>query len=109
MVTFITTIIVGIICIYLGARNMTGDISSLHSYHRHRVSEEDKLPFGRLVGGGTIIIGAAVILMGSFIWVAEMTGNEAFALIGTGSMILGLVVGMALAFYGMNKYNNGIF
>ena len=36
------TTVVGIILCVFGAINMTGNISSLHSYHRSRVREEDK-------------------------------------------------------------------
>ncbi|MBR5501332.1 MAG: hypothetical protein IKV74_07385 [Clostridia bacterium] len=64
MIASITTLLVGIICIILGISNMRGNISSLHSYHRHRVSEEDVLPFGKKVGQGTIILGAGVIVFG---------------------------------------------
>ena len=40
----IVTFLVGVICIVLGISNMKGNISSLHSYHRNRVSEEDRDP-----------------------------------------------------------------
>jgi hypothetical protein len=58
MPAFVVTALVGIVCIVLGISNMKGNISSLHSYHRSRVSEEDRIPFGKKVGLGTIIIGA---------------------------------------------------
>jgi hypothetical protein len=41
----IVTFLVGVVCIVLGISNMRGNISSLHSYHRSRVSEEDRSPF----------------------------------------------------------------
>ena len=49
MAGFIISALIGVICIILGVSNMKGNINSLHSYHRHRVSEEDRLPFGSLV------------------------------------------------------------
>lgn len=50
MPAFIVTFIIGVVCIILGISNMRGNISSLHSYHRHRVSEEDRIPFGKKGG-----------------------------------------------------------
>ena len=46
----VVAFLVGVVCIVLGISNMRGNISSLHSYHRHRVSEEDRIPFGKQVG-----------------------------------------------------------
>ena len=60
MVESIIPIAIGILISVLGIINMTGNISSLHSYHRHRVKEEDIKPFGRLVGTGTLIIGVSL-------------------------------------------------
>ena len=45
----------GAVIIGLGVQNMKGNISSLHRYHRKRVTEEDRIPFGRKVGLGSII------------------------------------------------------
>ena len=105
----IVTFIVGIICIILGIQNMHGNISSLHSYHRSRVKEEDVLPFGKIVGLGTIIIGGSVILMGVLTALAIALQNDVFAIVGTVVMIIGLAVGIGITFYGMKKYNGGIF
>ena len=58
----ITELIVGVILIVIGITNYRGNISSIHSYHRHRVKDEDVKPFGRLMGSGTIIIGVGVIV-----------------------------------------------
>ena len=62
MAGFIVSAIIGVICIILGISNTQGNISSLHYYHRHRVSEEERIPFGKQVGLGTIIIGVGIIL-----------------------------------------------
>ena len=105
---FAVSFIVGIICIVIGISNMKGNISSLHSYHRNRVKEEDILPFGRLVGMGTIIVGAAVILFSALSALAVALGNDVYTVIGTVVMIVGIVAGLGVAFYGMKKYNGGI-
>lgn len=109
IVGLVTTIVVGVICIVLGISNMRGNISSLHSYHRARVSEEDRLPFGRLCGLGTIIMGVGIILMGVCLFLCELLSIEALFLLGTGLLVLGFIVGMSLNFYAMKKYNGGIF
>ena len=109
MIGYIAPIAVGIICIVLGIFNFKGDISTLHSYHTHRVSEQDRLAFGRLVGSGTIIIGVSIVLLGTFMILTELTGIAAFTAVGTALMIVGLCVGLVISFYAMKKYNKGIF
>ena len=105
----IVSIIVGIVCIVIGITNMRGNISSLHSYHRERVSDEDVIPFGRLVGLGTIIVGAGVILFSILTGIAIYTANDALTLIGTAVMIVAIVVGLGISIYAMKKYNKGVF
>ena len=109
MVTFIIVIIVGIICVVLGIKNTRGDISSLHSYHRDKVSANDVLPFGKLVGTGIIIVGTSVIAMGCFSIDAVVFEKEVFTIIGTGVLTVGLIVGCILSFYAIKKYNKRIF
>ncbi|MBR5262981.1 MAG: hypothetical protein IKV49_04075 [Clostridia bacterium] len=109
MASFLTTFIVGVVCIVLGASNMRGNISSLHSYHRSRVAEEDVLPFGKKVGLGTIIIGVAIIINSVLSAVTLKTDNQIFITVGTVIMIIGIVVGLVIAFCAMKKYNKGIF
>ena len=65
MTESIMTLIFGALVCVLGIINMTGNISSLHSYHRKRVSEADRKPFGRLVGLGTLLIGASILANGA--------------------------------------------
>ena len=88
---------------------MFGHISMLHSYHRKRVSEEDRLPFGRLVGIGMICIGVSIIINGALSIVTLLNGDKIYLIVGTVIMVLGLILGTALAFYAMKKYNKGIF
>lgn len=109
MAGFIVSFLVGIVCVALGISNTRGNISSLHSYHRNRVAPEDVLPFGKKVGLGTIIIGCAIMIFSVLSAVALYTENQLFTLVGTAVMIIGLVVGMIIAFHAMIKYNKGIF
>ena len=109
MVGFIVTLVVGVICIILGISNMRGNISSLHSYHRSRVREEDVLPFGRIVGLGTTTIGASIIVFGILLAIGVALEKNIYTVIGTAIMLIGMVVGIVVTFYGMKKYNGGIF
>ena len=109
MLSYIVTFFVGIICIIIGVSNMRGNISSLHSYHRNRVSDEDKIPFGKQVGLGTIIVGVGVIIFSILSSITLYTENNVFALIGTAIMIVGIIVGLLISFAAMIKYNKGIF
>ena len=105
----IVAFLVGVVCIVLGISNIRGNISSLHSYHRHRVSEEERIPFGKQVGLGTMIIGIGIIIFSVTSAVTLYTDNNIFTLIGTAVLIVGIVVGLIMSFKAMIKYNKGIF
>ena len=109
MAGYIVAFLVGVVCIVLGILNMRGNISTLHSYHRHRVSEEDRIPFGKQVGIGTIIIGIGIIIFSVLSTVTLYTENNIFILIGTAVLIVGIVAGLIISFKAMIKYNKGIF
>ena len=109
MFTFIITVGLGILVSILGIINMTGNISSLHSYHRKRVTEENRKPFGKLVGLGTLLIGIAMVLFGTLYFIFEQTQLEVLVVIGTAVLLTGIVIGTAISFYAMIKYNKGIF
>ena len=109
MVEFIITFFIGLICIFLGILNTKGNISSLHSYHRHRVTEEDRLPFGKMVGLGTIIIGCAVCVMGIMSALAIYLNNNFYLTIGIIVFAIGFAIGLGISFRAMIKYNKGIF
>lgn len=109
MLGFITCALVGAVIIVIGIMNMRGNISTLHSYHRARVKDEDVKPFGKLVGLGTIIMGVACVLIGASIWTSELSGNAIYATVGVGISIAAMAVGAVITFYAMKKYNGGIF
>ena len=105
----IVIFLVGVVCIVLGISNMRGNISSLHSYHRSRVSEEDRIPFGKQVGLGTIIVGIGIIVFSVLSSVTLYTKNDIFILVGTAVLIIGIILGLVISFRAMIKYNKGIF
>lgn len=109
MIAFITIAGLGLLVSILGIINMTGNISSLHWYHRQRVTEENRKPFGKLVGLGTLIIGFAMIIFGVLFLIFEQTQLGALVIIGVVELLADIIVGMIVSFYAMKKYNGGIF
>ena len=109
MAVFITMLSLGVLIAVIGIINMTGNISSLHAYHRRRVTEENKKPFGKLVGFGTLLVGVAITVFGALFFAFERTQLEVLVIIGVIELIAGIIAGMAVSFYAMIKYNKGIF
>ena len=109
MATFITVLGLGILISILGIINMRGNISTLHWYHRQRVTEENRKPFGKLVGLGTLIIGLSMIVFGILFLIFDQTQLQVLVVIGVIELIVSIIVGMIVSFYAMKKYNGGIF
>ncbi len=109
MTAYIVAFAVGVLCVFLGIKNMKGDISSLHSYHRHRVAEEDILPFGKQVGLGTIIIGVSIMILSVLSILSLKLESPIFLNVGYVILVLGLIAGLIITFKAMIKYNKGIF
>ena len=109
MIAYVVLAFIGILISILGIVNMTGNISSLHWYHRQRVTEENRKPFGRLVGGGTLIIGISMLIAAVIIAIGELAAIPVLVGIGAGVVVVGAVAGIAVSFYAMIKYNKGIF
>ena len=109
MSTFLVCLPLGLLLVILGAVNMTGNISSVHHYHRKRVSEENRKPFGRLVGFGTLLVGASLICFGALMLVYEAVQSLALLIVATVLLSLGILVGLGISFVAMFKYNGGIF
>ncbi len=99
----------GIVCILLGILNRRGNISSIHFYHRRRVSEQDIPSFGQMMGLGTIIVGVGMILCGIFTVLAQFLELPLLALVRTVIVSVAILVGLGISFYAMIKYNKGIF
>ena len=109
MESYIVPMLIGIICIVLGVCNTKGQLGSIHWYHRKNVTEENRIPFGKAIGRGTIIIGVSLVIYGGLSLATRLSKNNLFVLIGAIVLTVGIVVGLVLSFYAMFKYNKGIF
>lgn len=94
-------LIIGLLLSVLGIVNIKGNISTIHSYNRRKVKEEDIPKYGKAVGTGTLIMGIGLLIA----FVVSFRSEEAITYI-----ILPLfVVGLAFILYGQFKYNKGLF
>ena len=85
----------------VGDVNIKGNISTIHSYNRRKVKEEDVPKYGKAVGTGTLVIGVSLVL--SYLvtfWNADVIDYI---------VLPALVIGLSFILYGQIKYNHGIF
>ena len=97
----IVLLLLGIVISVIGIINMTGNISTVHSYNRRKVKEEDIPKYGKTIGAGTLVIGGSLI----FAYIAALWEEGYMTYIVTP----GIVIGLAIILYGQMKYNRGIF
>lgn len=94
-------LILGVFLSVLGVVNIKGNISTIHSYNRRKVKEEDIPKYGKAVGTGTVVIGVSLILA----YLVTFWNEAAIDYI----VIPAMVIGLAFILYGQIKYNHGIF
>lgn len=92
----------GVVFIVLGSFNMKGNIATIHWYNRRKVTEEDQLPYCRLVGLGTIIVGASMIVSAVLQTIVSVE-------VGAAMMLPGILAGLILILIAQFKYNRGLF
>ncbi len=97
----IAMLIIGLFIVAIGTVNICGNISTIHSYNRRNVTEADAPKYGKIVGTGTVIIGAALVL--AFVLTLFSVGAAEFVVIPAMALGLGFII------YGQIKYNKGIF
>lgn len=102
MTETVPLLILGALLCALGILNRKGNISSIHWYQRQRVTEEDIPKYGRLMGNGTLIIGASAIATAIL---RMLFASEALFLI----LAAGVPAGIAFMLYAQFKYNGGLF
>ena len=62
-------LILGLFISAIGFVNIKGNISTIHSYNRRKVKEEDVPKYGKAVGTGTLIMGISLVLaFGASFW-----------------------------------------
>ncbi len=95
-------LVIGVLIAVIGLVNISGNVSTIHSYHRKRVSEEDIPTYGKWMGTGTLIIGISVII--GFV-LLEMNLDLYMGY----CVAIGCVIGIMMMVYAQLKYNKGIF
>lgn len=97
----IMMLVLGLFISALGIVNISGNISTIHSYNRRKVKEEDVPKYGKAVGTGTLIIGISFVLG----FIAAFWSEVIMGII----ILSAIIVGLAFILYGQIKYNHGIF
>ena len=105
----IVSLIIGVVVVLMGISHRKGNLSLLHSYHRNRVREEDKIPYGKRLGLGMFIIGGALLIAGGLGFFKASLSETLYSILHNVILIGGLVVGCGIVFSAMFKYNKGIF
>ncbi|MGT2832489.1 hypothetical protein [Streptococcus halotolerans] len=100
--TDVSLLLVGSLVSMLGIVNIKGNISTIHSYNRRKVKEEDVPKYGRIVGIGTLIIGIS-LMIGSILPLLNINTPLEYVIVPMGA------IGISLILYGQFKYNKGIF
>lgn len=98
---YLPLLILGIFLSTLGIVNIKGNISTIHSYNRRKVKEEDIPRYGRTIGTGTLVIGASLILS----YLVAFWNDAAIDYV----VLPAMAVGLTFILYGQIKYNHGIF
>ena len=94
-------LILGLFISAIGFVNIKGNISTIHSYNRRKVKEEDVPKYGKAVGTGNLIMGISLVLA----FVASFWSELLIAII----ILPAFIVGIGFMLYGQFKYNKGIF
>ena len=94
-------LILGLFISVLGITNIKGNISTVHSYNRRKVRDEDIPKYGKAVGTGTLIIGLSLVV--SFITTFWSEVIMPFVILPA------VVVGLGFILYAQFKYNRGLF
>ena len=105
----IVSLIIGVVVILMGISHSKGNLSLLHSYHRNRVREEDKIPYGKMLALGFFIIGGALLITGGLGFFQASLPETLYSILHNVVLIGGLVCGCGIVFFAMFKYNKGIF
>ena len=98
---YITMLVLGIFISVLGIVNIKGNISTIHSYNRRKVKEEDIPKYGKAIGTGTLIVGLSFIIG----FIVSFWSEVMIVFV----ILPAVIVGLAFILYAQFKYNKGIF
>lgn len=99
---YIFMLLAGAVLIVLAVQNFKGNISTIHSYNRRKVSKADAPRYGRAMGLGTLIMGGSIAVTAVLRMIFDC--EAVFYLLAAG-----VAVGLAIMVYAQFKYNKGIF
>ena len=94
-------LIFGLFISAIGMTNIKGNISTIHSYNRRKVKEDDVPKYGKVVGTGTLIIGISCIVAFLLSFWSELLMDVV--------LLISVIVGLVFILYGQFKYNKGLF
>lgn len=94
-------LILGVFISAIGMTNIKGNISTIHSYNRRKVKEDDVPKYGKVVGTGTLIIGISCIVAFLLSFWSELLMDVV--------LLISVIVGLVFILYGQFKYNKGLF
>lgn len=98
---YITMLVLGIFISVLGIVNIKGNISTIHSYNRRKVKEEDIPKYGKAIGTGTLIVGLSFIIG----FIVSFWSEVMIVFV----ILPAVIVGLAFILYAQFRYNKGIF
>ena len=101
MYEFICMILAGLFLIVLGIINFHGNIATIHWYQRTKVSEANRIPYGKCMGISTGLIGVTSIITGILQLLSEQEENFYV-------LLAGVILGLIIMVYAQFKYNHGI-
>ena len=99
---YLPLLMMGLLLVAVSVPNLLGRPWTIHRYNRRRVSEENIPAYGRAMGAGTLVIGAAIMITAVCQMILDV--EALFFLI-----VAGLVIGVAIMLYAQFKYNGGLF
>lgn len=99
---YVSMMMIGIFISSLGIFNLKGNIASIHWYNRRKVTKENQIPYARLMGIGSLIIGISMIIAAIIQALGQIT-------LGGLIILTGVSIGFGLMVYAQFKYNKGIF
>ena len=101
----IALLILGIFISVIGIVNMTGNISTIHSYNRRKIKEEDVPKYGKAVGTGTLIIGVSLIAA----FVTTFWSEKAMSFIVVPALVIGLALSCMHSSSTIRESSNSFF